>query len=402
MSSRRHGNKHWSEQASSIKPNLAKPIDKPQTNNPGSKQIMHRRITAFDYLRVTMIVLVLLHHSMLAYVSFLDFDDDPVDNVHPVIDDDKWDGFDIIIILNDTFVMPMLFLISGLFVWPSYDRKGARLFLRDRFIRLGIPFAVCVPLLVPLAYYPAQLMIRYMGYGEFWYWMMRAGLGTTGHLWFIWLLLLFNCIIVLVYQVFPDLESIVARIGKRIFNHPGRFYLFMMGLSTLLYLPMVIYLGPFYWRGLSTFQVQMGRFLVYLSYFFVGSAIGMYGIRNTMFTTHGKLAGNWMPWLVFGFILGVLFYWLWFTIACAAIVLGIIGLYLSGPMRRNFLMESLSRNAYGMYIFHFVIVTWLQYMFLGTAFTPVFKVTIVFFGTFFMSWGGTAALRKITGIDRVL
>ena len=35
--------------------------------------------------------------------------------------------------------MGFLFFLGGLFVPSSYDRKGAARFLRDRFIRLGVP-----------------------------------------------------------------------------------------------------------------------------------------------------------------------------------------------------------------------------------------------------------------------
>jgi hypothetical protein len=45
-----------------------------------------------------------------------------------------------------------LFFISGLFVWPSLRRKGGRAFLRDRALRLGVPFLVVATLIAPLAY----------------------------------------------------------------------------------------------------------------------------------------------------------------------------------------------------------------------------------------------------------
>lgn len=42
--------------------------------------------------------------------------------------------------LNDTFFMPLLFFVSGLFVWRSLERKGVAGFLLGRLTRLGIPF----------------------------------------------------------------------------------------------------------------------------------------------------------------------------------------------------------------------------------------------------------------------
>ena len=36
--------------------------------------------------------------------------------------------------------MTLMFFISGLFVWGSLQQKGAERFLRDRLLRLGVPF----------------------------------------------------------------------------------------------------------------------------------------------------------------------------------------------------------------------------------------------------------------------
>jgi hypothetical protein len=58
----------------------------------------------------------------------------------PIVDPQPWAGFDVLAIFNDTFFMALMFLLSGLFVWPSLERKGGARFLRDRILRLGVPF----------------------------------------------------------------------------------------------------------------------------------------------------------------------------------------------------------------------------------------------------------------------
>ena len=40
---------------------------------------------------------------------------------------------------NQAFLLGLFLMISAYFIVPSYDRKGADLFMRDRFRRLGIP-----------------------------------------------------------------------------------------------------------------------------------------------------------------------------------------------------------------------------------------------------------------------
>lgn len=46
-------------------------------------------------------------------------------------------------------VIPLLFLVAGLLPPPSLERKGTGRFVRDRWQRLGVPFAVFALLLWP-------------------------------------------------------------------------------------------------------------------------------------------------------------------------------------------------------------------------------------------------------------
>jgi fucose 4-O-acetylase-like acetyltransferase len=88
---------------------------------------------------------------------------------------------------NETFFMPLLFFVSGIFVWQSLVRRGRLKYLRGRLTRLGIPFVIGVLFLIPLAYYPAHLQIALItgaqtSYVAFWLAMVRSGFGTAGPL----------------------------------------------------------------------------------------------------------------------------------------------------------------------------------------------------------------------------
>src|SRR5438876_12437912 len=122
-----------------------------------------RASLAIDNLRAVVILLVLAFHAVLAYLSFLPaapfaFDSPPfLWRSFPIVDTVRWFGFDLFCAWLDVFLMSFFFLLSGLFAWPSLSRKGARAFLLDRARRLGVPFAIVVLLLMPLAHYPAYL-----------------------------------------------------------------------------------------------------------------------------------------------------------------------------------------------------------------------------------------------------
>jgi fucose 4-O-acetylase-like acetyltransferase len=184
------------------------------------------RKVEFDYLRAFVITLVLFVHASLAYTTsaFIN-SENPIASSNPVVNQQRWIGFDLIVALNETFSMSLLFFVSGLFVWQSLARKGARKYFGDRLKRLGLPFVIGVLFLIPLAYYPAQLEVglitgKNTSYGVFWLRMVRSGFGTAGPLWFLWLLLAFNCLSTLLYRAAPLLGSFVRGQLNTILSRP--------------------------------------------------------------------------------------------------------------------------------------------------------------------------------------
>jgi uncharacterized membrane protein YcfT len=84
------------------------------------------RVIGLDHLRGFVIALVVLHHSVLAYCRYAHFDRQHyLLSTAPVVDSERWPGFDLLVLVNDSFFMPLMFLLAGLFVWPSLRRKGA-------------------------------------------------------------------------------------------------------------------------------------------------------------------------------------------------------------------------------------------------------------------------------------
>src|ERR1700743_1420185 len=103
------------------------------------------RNAALDRARTFVTMLVLIHHAVIAYTYF------------GHTDKQSFLGFDCPVLFTDSVFMAAMFFLSGLFVWPSLQRKGIAWFLRDRWWRLGFPFIVCVLLLMPFAYWAIEL-----------------------------------------------------------------------------------------------------------------------------------------------------------------------------------------------------------------------------------------------------
>jgi len=65
-------------------------------------------------------------------------------------------------------------------------------------------------------------------------------------------------------------------------------------------------------------------------------------------------------------------------------------------------LDFLKRDAYGIYLVHYVFVVWLQYALVAAALVAVVKGAIVFGGTLLLSWGSVAAVRRIPAAAQVI
>jgi surface polysaccharide O-acyltransferase-like enzyme len=381
------------------------------------------RKVEFDYLRAFAVVLVLFHHAVLAYTIFASLNfKNPIATTSPVVNEQRWLGFDLIVAFNETFFMPLLFFVSGMFVWQSLVGKGARKYLGGRLKRLGLPFVIGVLFLIPLAYYPAQLEVGLItgvdsSYGAFWLEMVRSGFGTAGPLWFLWLLLAFDCLATLLYRVAPFPGGLIRRRSTIILGSPVAFFGALLGISIAAYLPMAIIFGPLTWIGIGPFHAQVSRILLYLVYFLAGTAVGACGFDRSAFRSDGALAKRWWGWLAVGMMSFIVFIIMFavvsdkdrtivseiaFVVCCGATVFGMTGLFLRFAKRRIGIFDSLSENAYGIYVVHYVFVTWLQYLLLGSALAPSGKGMVVFVFTLILSWGSVAAIRRIPAVAKII
>ena len=378
------------------------------------------RNAAFDYLRSFGVLLVLLHHAVLAYVTFGFLNPaDPMATFSPIVDGAKWAGFDRIALVNDTFFMPLLFLVSGLFVWQGLKNRGVVSFFLGRLKRLGIPFVVGILVLTPLAFYPTALEIKLVygisqGFGEFWLNFVRGGLTQPGPLWFVWLLLAFDVVVALGYALFSKLFSSSNRESNLLLDHPLVFVLALFGLSIAAYIPMSNAFGPSAWMGFGPFQMQISRVFVYLLYFLAGVALGSRGLQRSALRSDGLLAKYWWAWVLAGAASYAGLTWIFtsnptspfvryiFLAEMALMVMALVALFVRFAGRANRVLNSLSRSSYGIYLVHYTVIIWLQYAVLRTTMSAGAKFAIVFCGGVAICWACTAAMRRIPAVRKII
>ena len=145
------------------------------------------RLLFIDSLRTGLITLVVLHHVAVVYGAFTPFYyvEPPINLVLLVFG-----------LINQSWFMGALFLLSGYFTPGSFDRKGPGPFLKDRLLRLGIPLVVFTFVLSPIAWtglwqMPANLTgitnpLTWQSYPKL------IGIAPLGPMWFVAMLLIFD------------------------------------------------------------------------------------------------------------------------------------------------------------------------------------------------------------------
>jgi len=315
-----------------------------------------------------------------------------------------------------------------LFVWPGLGHKAPHVFVRDRLIRLGLPFAVAAVTIIPIAYYAIELRQHpETSFAAFWWKTVTVGPWPSGPLWFLWVLLAFDLTASLLYRLSSTLLDPINRLSLKGFERPATFWLFFAVATAIVYVPLVVYYGQNDWFDFfGPFAVQASRVLLYAAYFFIGAGIGAANFDRGVLSANGQLPETRWLWLIVTLIpyclmWGMIYikreilgnpyplpawylaiYGLFFVLFSAAILFAILAFFLHSKTPGPTLLDRMQADAYGMFLVHYPIVLWLQYWLFDFDWPAIVKAAIAFVLTVLLSWAATAALRKIPGATRVL
>ena len=376
---------------------------------------------ALDNLRGIVILIVLGFHSALAYVSWIaapkvGFDSAPYAwRAFPIVDSHRFFGFDLVCAWQDVYLMALMFFLSGLFVWPSLTRKKACGFARDRMLRLGIPYLFGVAVVIPLAIYPAyRVGAADPSLSGYWRALLALPFWPNGPLWFLWQLLALNLLAAFVHWLWPDALRILGRRSAAGATRVGRYFVVLIAVSALAYVPLALAYTPWNWSNSGFFAVQFCRPLNYAVYFFAGIGVGVEGIEGSLVAAGGMLARQWARWL--GAALVALALWMGLTgltlngraplgvalasdlayvLACGSGCFFLIATTLHFAPRRSPILGRLGADAYGLYLFHYAFVVWLQFLLLALPLFAVFKAAIVFGLALVFTWIAVTSMQRI-------
>jgi len=251
---------------------------------------------------------------------------------------------------------------------------------------------------------------------------LAIGVWPSGPAWFVWVLLVFDCIAAALFSAMPRWAATLGGFLAGPRGRPARIFTLLVVASAAVYIPLELTYSGFAWSVFGPFTFQTSRILLYLVYFLAGVGIGAWGIDRGPLASEGKLARRWPLWAIAAV---VTFLALWavaiafltahiqsraweaatdvfFTLSCAASSFAFLALFLRFARSRSKVWGSLSRNSYGIYLVHYAFVSWIQLALAGLPMPATMKFAIVVCGAVGASWAATVGLRRLPGVARAV
>ena len=352
------------------------------------------RLYFVDNLRILLISLVVLHHTAITYGhtgGWYYYEGQP-DELTSIV-------FALFTTVNQAFFMGFFFMISAYFTPGSYDRKGGGLFLKDRFLRLGIPLLFFIVIIEPLLQYVLAVNVR--GFtGSLWQFLARYFEGqylenfslATGPLWFVETLLIFAVIYALWrLWVKPEVPVPPQRDG----NVPGNMTIALFALA----LGVVSFVVRIWWptgRNFELLNLQPGFFPQYIALFI----LGLMAYRRNWFMglseAKGKLWRNIS--IATAVLLPVMFivggaegpvpfmgglHWqalalaIWEQFLCVGMIMTLLVWFRRRFNHQGSLAKKMSASAYTVFIIHAPVIVLVTLALQGISLHPLIKFPLV-------------------------
>jgi hypothetical protein len=352
-----------------------------------------------DNLRAFVVLLVIALHGFMNYMAYAS-DCYVVDRQNSIF-------FTLLVLLIDVPIMPIMFFIAGYFALPSLRKSGGRVFLREKLMRLGIPWAIAVLVLAPPIAYMTYLSRDVpMGLFEFWRTDFWTEMYEQSVYWFLGILLFMFLVLGFVYSLSGRLRAAPQRVSIPSWK---TFVSFAAVMSAGFLLPNL-------WRSMDDwmdvyylFVFQPVRLPVYIGYF----VLGLYAYQHAWFTADGyqPRPGCWglgcilfglaylgfrgwslsieEPLLLVGAGTGILF-----NAFCLASLIAGVAVFQQKINGAGFFWKSQAANSYGIYYLHPLVLDPLAYALRNVSLSVFLKAVLLVSLTIVMSWGLSALVLK--------
>ena len=293
-----------------------------------------------------------------------------------------------------TICMGLFFLISAYFIPLSYDKKGSSKFLRSRFKLYIIPIILGLFFIVLPLHYIYNINFRHNDYNNFFEYTKHIFFGIGGkpknwydkwltvwpdfkfaHLWFLEHLLIYSSVYTLIKKFN---KKPIIKINENTMPPSAITILVCIAIMSIVTFIIRIWFPLDCWGGLFGFiQMEYDNVPKYIMFV----CIGILGYRFNWFSIFSKSQGK--KWLILGIILLILtfmgkgkfnfivakgglnwesFIWSsWDCLMCMSLNIGLIVSFRESLNFTSPFIKLLSKNTFGVYIFHVPIITFMQF-----------------------------------------
>jgi surface polysaccharide O-acyltransferase-like enzyme len=367
------------------------------------------RLFHLDNLRIYLTILVIFHHTAIAYGGVGDWlvIDPGVDDISPIF-------LTLFNAINQSYFMSAFFLLAGYFTPRSLEKKGGGSFFKDRLIRLGFPLLFYTTIFLNINKYLSDVVLRKSSFYPVWIY-------SPGHLWFLQALLIFAASYV-IFRVFAD-----RNISKKLFQYyQDRFPPNSTLVLSIIFLTVLTFVVRVKFPvGSVVVGFQFGHFTHYVFSFY----IGILAQRGDWFNRLSKgQARKWgiasliaipffFPLVIFGGLLEneanifkylggmhwqAFSYALWETILFIGITVFLLWVFRDRFSKAGPLLRSMAENVYTVYIIHQTVLFGMNIAFLSVNIPTILKFLIVSFITVPLCFLLSSLIRKIPYAKRVL
>jgi glucans biosynthesis protein C len=372
-----------------------------------------KRAAYFDNLRITLTMLVILHHTSIGYGASGGWCYVTPDTVKGVM----FIALSSLLAVNQAFFMSLFFFISAYMMPGSFDKKGGKVYITDRLIRLGIPLLVYSLIICPCLNYGIGLhkgsvsgnLLSYI-------WISINHHLTTSHMWFVLALLIFESLYAL-YRFFPKI-SVSGIIPA---NTPAQWNIaaFILVCGLLAFLLRLVYpIG-----GKNILGLQLGYFTLYTAMYLIGIIarrkkwMDKLLFKNSVLWFLAAIAiiplivAAWIdltnnPENMVQYLGGLhwrsLFLAIWEAIVCVGFCYFSIMAFKKYLNTSSKISMNLAADSYTAYIIHPVIVVGITILLEPVSLSPIMKYLFAYPVIVFFCFILAHSIRKIPGMNKIL
>jgi len=323
--------------------------------------------------------------------------------------------------VDQAFIMALYFAIAAYFTTPSLERKGARRFVADRLLRLGLPLAFQVLVISPLLSY--VLRVTLCGFGAslgdhlIQYWV-RDHTIEVGSLWFVEALLIFSLCYALWWRRSGGSQGSVRSAGEAPSDRILVF--FALGIGLVTFAVRIAYpVGRILWP----LAFNLAHFPQYIAWFITGVVAYHQGwldsltdararawgrlaallivIAPLLFAVGGALEGNTAPFLG-GVHWQALVYALPEQLLCLGMIISLLVGFRNRYPRQGWLATEMSSSAYAVYVIYAPVLVLISLALRDLTLFPLLKFALVSLLTAPACFSIAACVRRLPVARRIL